>query len=421
MEETRIILRNAGKMNPVSSTEYAATGGYLALKRAITTPDKVIPLIKEAGVRGRSGSGFPVGLKWEHVKNANSTGQKYIVCNADEGEPGTGKDRLIMMEDPHSMIEGMAICSVAVGADKGYIYLRREYPYIQDTLEKTIKDAYDNGYIGKSVMNSAFSFDIELRVGQGSYICGEETGMLESIEGERGEPRYKPPYPSTEGLWGKPTVVNNTETFCNIPIIIHNGPLEYRKYGTENCPGTKLITLSGHISNPGVYEFPIGTPIRVLFEEVGGGCPNGKKLLGMQTGGGSGAIVGTTVLDTMFDIEHCAEAGAVFGTGDIMFFNEDTCIIGLCRNIMEFFSKENCGKCTPCRIGCERILYILKKVENGHGDAEDLKKLVDLGHYMKESSLCGLGQTAPIPVLTALKNFRDVFEARLADKNALYV
>jgi len=419
MEETRVILRNAGKIDPVSSAQYAAAGGYLALKKAIATPGEVIQMIKEAGVRGRSGSDFPVGVKWEQVMNAS--GQKFVVCNADEGEPGTGKDRVIMMQDPHSMIEGMAICGVAVGADKGYIYLRGEYAHIRDTLEKAINDAYDNGYIGKRVMNSAYQFDIDLRIGQGSYICGEETGMLESIEGERGEPRYKPPYPSSAGLWGRPTVINNTETFCNIPVIINEGPLEYRRHGTENYPGTKLITLSGHVQNPGVYEFPMGVPIRVLFEEVSGGCPGGKKLKGMLTGGGSGAFIGADALDTLFDPEHCAQAGAVFGTGSIMFFNEDTCIVDLCKNSMEFFSKETCGKCVPCRIGCERMLEILEKVEAGLGDEEDLKKLSDIGSYMRQTSLCGLGQNAPIPVLTALRNFREAFEIRLSDKSALYV
>jgi NADH:ubiquinone oxidoreductase subunit F (NADH-binding) len=304
----------------------------------------------------------------------------------------------------------MAICGVTVGASLGYIYLRSEYPYVRVILERAIADAYKNGYLGRGIMGPAFCFDLELRTGQGSYICGEETALLESIEGERPESHFKPPFPGTEGLWDMPTVINNVETFCNVPAIIRMGMEEYRKNGTVKSPGTKLITLSGNIRNPGVYEFPMGISVRTLFEEVGGGCPNGKKLLGIQVGGGSGAIVGTGFLDATFDIESCAAEGVGFGTGSLLFFDEDTCVVGLCRNIMEFFTEESCGKCTPCRLGCERMLHLLTEIEEGRGRAEDLEKLKKLGNYMKISSLCGMGQAAPTAVLTALENFGGVFE-----------
>lgn len=415
MEETRLILRNAGKIDPVSSKEYAVAGGYAALKKAIAIPGDVIGIVSDSGILGRGGAGFPVGSKWRMVKKTPSD-QKYVVCNADEGEPGTGKDRVIMSGDPHAVIEGMAICAIAVGADKGFIYLRAEYPYIRDTMEVALADARASGYLGTGILGSSFHFDIELRSGQGSYICGEETGLIESLEGRRGEPRVRPSFPSVEGLWGKPTAINNVETFANIPIILNMGAAGYRQYGTEKCPGTKLFTLSGNITNPGVYEFPIGVTIRQLFEEVGGGCPGGKRLLGIQTGGASGTIIRADQLDTRLDTESCAAAGAVFGIGSLIFFDEDTCIIDLCKNLMEFFGDESCGKCTPCSLGIRRMLDVLTEISDGEATVESLNELETWANYIKRSSLCGLGQMAPTPVLSTLANFREEYEAHVNQK-----
>lgn len=410
MQETKIILRNIGQIDPISAQEYAAQGGYAALKSALAAPDGIIDIIKESAIRGRGGAGFPVGLKWSFVKDT-AADQKYIVCNADEGEPGTNKDRIIMSGDPHSMLEGMAIAAAAVGASQGFIYLRAEYPYVLTTLNAALADARANGYLGPNIMGTDFNFDIEVRSGAGAYVCGEETALLESIEGKRGEPRYKPPFPGVSGLWGKPTVINNVETFANIPVIINRGAAEYKKLGTEKCTGTKLFTLSGNISNPGVYEFPMGVSIRQLFEEVGGGCPGGKKLLGVQTGGASGALISADMLDINMDIESCAAAGAVFGAGDLMFIDETNDIIDVCENLMEFFVEESCGKCTPCREGNTRLLELVGKIKEGKASAQDIALIEDLASTMMDASLCGLGQASPTPLITAIKFFRNDFEA----------
>jgi NADH:ubiquinone oxidoreductase subunit F (NADH-binding) len=414
MEETRLILRNAGKINPVSSKEYAAAGGYAALKKAIAVPSDVIGIVSDSGALGRGGAGFPVGLKWSLVEKTPAD-QKYVVCNADEGEPGAGKDRVIMSGDPHALIEGMTICAIAVGADQGWIYLRAEYPYVLDTLERALADARANGRLGDNILGSSFHFDLGIRSGQGSYICGEETGLIESLEGRRGEPRTRPPFPAVSGLWGKPTVINNVETFANIPTILNLGAAGYRRYGTEKCPGTKLFTLSGNIRNPGVYEFPMGVTIRQLFEEAGGGCPDGKKLLGIQTGGASGTLIRADRLDTRLDIESCAAAGAFFGAGGLMFFDDDTCVIDLCRNLMEFVAAESCGKCPPCRLGIRQMLEILTKIHDGQATLESLNELEKLATYIQKTSMCGLGQMAPTPVLSALENFRDEFETLIKE------
>lgn len=333
-----------------------------------------------------------------------------MVCNADEGEPATNKDRIIMSGDPNSLFEGMAIAGAAVGADKGYIYLRAEYPYVRVILEKALEDARANGYLGKNIMGTGFSFDIEVRSGAGAYVCGEETALLESIEGRRGEPRYKPPFPGVSGLWGKPTVINNVETFANVPIILNEGVESFRKYGTEKCPGTKLFTLSGNVCNPGVYEFPIGVTIRQLFEEVGGGCPNGRKLLAVQTGGGSGPIIPVSLLDTKMDIESCWEAGASFGAGDLMFIDDTNDIIDVCENLMEFFVEESCGKCTPCREGNYRLLELVRKFKNNTAEESDIALIESLAETMMDAALCGLGQASPCPLVSAIKFFREDFE-----------
>ena len=407
MEETRLILRNVGKSDPVSSIQYAVAGGYDGLKIAIAAPETVIGAVSASGVRGRGGAGFPVGLKWKTVKESTAD-QKYVVCNAGEGEPGTAKDRVIMSGDPHAVIEGMAICGVAVGADKGFIYLRAEYPQVRKTLEKAVADARANGFLGKGILGSKLDFDIEIRSGAGSYVCGEETGLIESIEGNRGEPRLKPPYPAVAGLWGRPTVVNNVETLANIPVIMGIGAEGYRKVGTEACPGTKLFTLSGNIVNPGVYEFPMGVTMRRLFEEVGGGCPKGKKLKGIQVGGSAaGVFVTPEMLDTALDMESCAAAGMSLGTGNLLFFDEDADVIELCRGCMAFFAEQSCGKCTPCRNGNKRIADLLCGISSGQGSRADVETLEALSVYVSRNSLCGLGQAAPLPVLSTLRHFRD--------------
>jgi NADH-quinone oxidoreductase subunit F len=405
--ETRLILKNVGKSDPVSSKEYAVAGGYEGLKKAIAAPEAVIGAVSASGVRGRGGAGYPVDLKWKTVKESTAD-QKYVVCNAAEGEPGTGKDRVILSGDPHAVIEGMAICGVAVGADKGFIYLCAEYPQVRETLEKAVSDARTKGALGKGILDSKLDFDIEIRFGAGSYVCGEETGLLESIEGNRGEPRLRPPYPAVVGLWGRPSVINNVETLANIPVIMSIGADGYRKYGTQKCPGTKLFTLSGNIVNPGVYEFPMGVTMRRLFEEVGGGCPKGKKLKGIQVGGSAaGVFVTPEILDTALDMESCAAAGMSLGTGSLLFFDEDADVIELCRDCMEFYADESCGKCTPCHFGIKRIADILSGILSGKGSREDIEALGKLSDYISKHSLCGLGQAAPTPVLSALRNFRD--------------
>lgn len=405
MEETRRLLKYAGKIDPVSAVEYAAVGGYSALQKAVAAPDIICDLVKASGLRGRGGAGFTVGIKWSLTRDTKSD-QKYIICNADEGEPGTNKDRVLLSEVPHTVLEGMAIAGVAVGAAKGYLYLRAEYPYVRDILLKAVADAKEHGYLGKNLFGSCFDFDIEIRTGQGAYICGEETALMESIEGRRGEPRKKPPLPGVSGLFGKPTVINNVESMANIPLIISEGPGAFRAYGTEKCPGTKLYTLSGNINCPGVYEFPMGVTIRQLFEEVGKGCPGGKALKAIQTGGESGPIVSPALLDTPLDIESCAAVGASLGTGDLLFLDEDVCLADLGHNLMSFFAEESCGKCVPCRLGSRRMQKLFKQLCSGNANEAILDELEELAEYMKQSSFCGLGQAVPTPVLSLLHNFK---------------
>ena len=417
VKETRLLLRNVGKTDPTSSTEYAKLGGYSPLMFAINFPRGIIGMFTDSGLRGRGGAGFPVGAKWSFVKDTPSD-EKYIICNADEGEPGTNKDRAIMMGDPHSMLEGMAIAAATVGASKGYIYLRAEYPYVRDTLQKAIDDAKKHHYLGDNIFGTDFCFDIEIRMGAGAYICGEETALIESIEGMRGEPRFKPPYPGIKGLFGRPTVINNVETFAHVPLVISMGTETFHKLGARKTPGTKLFTLSGNICNPGVYEFETGITIRQLFEDVGGGCPNGKKLQAIQTGGASGAIIGPNLLDTAMDIDSCEEAGATFGAGDLMFIDEDQDIIEVCESLMEFFVDESCGKCTPCREGNMRLLELTRKFIDHTAVPEDIETINDLGATMADTALCGLGQASSVPLVTAIKNFPEVFLKCCEGRNA---
>lgn len=408
MEEVRVVLDKVGEISPISSREYAGVGGYEGLKKALADPEKVITILKESGLRGRGGAGFPTGLKLSFTANTDAD-QKYIVCNADEGEPGTNKDRVIMEGIPHRIFEGMAIAAVAVGATKGYIYLRAEYPYVAEILRKALADAKKNGYLGSNILGSGFDFDVTLFIGAGAYVCGEETALLDSLEGKRGEPRPKPPYPGVEGLWGKPTVVNNVETLANLPMIMVNGADWFRTMGTESCPGTKLFTLSGNITNPGVYEFPVGTLIRDLYEKVGGGCPNGKGLYAIQTGGASGNIISPALLDTPMDVDCCAEAGATFGAGDLMFMDENSCLLDVLENLLEFFTHESCGKCTPCREGNPHLLEIIRRFKDGTARNGDMALMLELSNVMVGGSLCGLGQAAPNPVLSAVRFFPELF------------
>ncbi|OQB23951.1 MAG: NADP-reducing hydrogenase subunit HndC [Firmicutes bacterium ADurb.Bin182] len=415
MEEMRVILNKAGEISPVSTKEYIDIGGYQGLKKALEAPENIIGVIKASGLRGRGGAGFPAGLKLSFTADTTAD-RKYIVCNADEGEPETIKDRMIMDLVPHRLFEGMAIAGIAVGADKGFIYLRAEYPYVAKTLERALADARENGCLGKNIMGSGKDFDIEIRTGAGAYICGEETALLSSIEGKRGEPRFKPPFPGVAGLWGKPTVLNNVETLANFPAILVNGAEWFRTLGTEKCPGTKLFTLSGNIAKPGVYEFPIGVTIRSLYEEAGGGCPGGKRLIAVQTGGASGNIIPASLIDTLMDIESCAAAGATFGTGDLMFMDEDCDILDVLENLTEFFAEESCGKCTPCREGTPRMLEFIGKFKNGTAKEGDLELMLELGSLMVEGSLCGLGQASPNPIFSAVRFFPEIFALKTDSK-----
>lgn len=411
MEETRVVLLKAGEISPISAKEYLSVGGYEGLKKALEAPEKIIDVIKASGLRGRGGAGFPTGLKLSFAANTPAD-QKYIVCNADEGEPGTNKDRVIMEEIPHRVFEGMAIAGAAVGATQGYIYLRAEYPHVKKVLESALGNARANGYVGKNILGSGFDFEIQIFVGAGAYVCGEETALLDSLEGKRGEPRVKPPFPGISGLWGKPTIVNNVETLANLPGIIVNGPEWFRQIGTEKCPGTKLFTLCGNVANAGVYEFPIGTTIRSLFEDVGGGSPSGRKLYAVQTGGASGNIIPASLLDTPMDPDCCDEAGATFGAGDLMFMDENCCLLDILENLIEFFEKESCGKCTPCREGNPQLLALVRRFKHGTAREGDLELMLELGGVMAGGCLCGLGQMAPNPVFSVVRFFPELFAAK---------
>ena len=416
-KQLRVALRNCGVINPENIEEYIAFDGYKALATALTemTPSDVINTIKDSGLRGRGGGGFPTGLKWEFAsKSVNE--QKYVCCNADEGDPGAFMDRSILEGDPHSVLEAMAIAGYAIGANQGYIYIRAEYPIAVQRLEIAIKQAKEYGLLGENIFGTDFSFDIGLRLGAGAFVCGEETALMTSIEGHRGEPRPRPPFPAVKGLWGKPTILNNVETYANIPVIINRGADWFKTIGTEKSKGTKVFALGGKINNTGLVEIPMGTTLREIVEEIGGGVPNGKKFKAAQTGGPSGGCIPASLIDTPIDYDSLISIGSMMGSGGLIVMDEDNCMVDIAKFFLEFTVDESCGKCTPCRIGTKRLLEILEKITKGNGTLEDLDRLELLCHSIKNASLCGLGQTAPNPVLSTLRYFRDEYVAHVVDK-----
>ena len=415
-KQMRIALRNCGVINPEKIDEYVARDGYFALGKVLTemSREEVVQTILDSGLRGRGGAGFPTGLKWKFAMG--SQGQKYVCCNGDEGDPGAFMDRSILEGDPHAVLEAMAIAGYAIGADQGYIYIRAEYPIAVRRLEIAIAQARDYGLLGDNILGTGFKFDIELRLGAGAFVCGEETALMTSIEGKRGEPRPRPPFPAVKGLFAKPTILNNVETYANIPQIILNGADWFKAIGTEKSSGTKVFALGGKITNTGLVEVPMGTTLREVIEEIGGGIPNGKKFKAAQTGGPSGGCLPASLIDTPIDFDNLIAAGSMMGSGGLIVMDEDTCMVDLAKFFLEFTVDESCGKCAPCRIGTRRLLEILDKIIAGNGTLEDIDKLEELCYYIKSASLCGLGQTAPNPVLSTLRYFRDEYVAHVVDK-----
>lgn len=416
-KQLRIALRNCGHINPEDINEYIANDGYLALGNCITTlsQDEVIDIIKISGLRGRGGAGFPTGIKWTTCKNVESN-QKYVICNADEGDPGAFMDRSVLEGDPHSVLESMAICGYAIGSDTGYIYIRAEYPLAIERLKIAINQARDCGLIGKNILGTRFNFDIELKYGAGAFVCGEGSALINSVEGNRGEPVLKPYVYAIQGLWNKPTCVNNVETFANIPIIINNGPEWFSRYGTDDSTGTKVFALGGKINNVGLVEVPMGTTLREIVYEIGGGIPNGRDFKAVQTGGPSGGCIPSKHLDTPIDFKSLSEIGSMMGSGGMLVLDDSDCIVNICKFFLEFTVEESCGKCTPCRIGNKRLLEILTKITEGKGTINDLEKLQKLASTIKSTSLCGLGKCAPNPVLSTLNYFYDEYLAHVVDK-----
>ena len=418
-KQKRVALRNCGVINPENIDEYIGVDGYRALAKVLTemTPEQVIDVILASGrgLRGRGGAGFPTGLKWKFAA-ANEADQKHVCCNADEGAPGALMDRSILEGDPHAVLEAMTIAGYAIGANQGYIYVRAEYPIAIKRLEIAIGQAHEYGLLGDNILGTGFSFDIKLRFGAGAFVCGEETALMTSIEGNRGEPRPRPPFPAVKGLFGKPTILNNVETYANVCQIILNGPEWFASMGTETSKGTKVFALGGKIQNTGLVEVPMGTTLREVIYDIGGGIPNGKKFKAAQTGGPSGGCITTENLDTPIDYENLMRIGSMMGSGGLIVMDEDTCMVDIARFFLEFTVDESCGKCTPCRVGTKRMLEILDKIIAGNGTLEDIDRLEELANYIKSSSLCGLGQTAPNPVLSTLRYFRDEYIAHVVDK-----
>ncbi len=415
--QMRVALRNCGVINPENIDEYIAVDGYQALGKVLTemTPQQVIDLMKASGLRGRGGAGFPTGLKWEFAaKNVCDT--KYVICNADEGDPGAFMDRSVLEGDPHAVLEAMAIAGYAIGAHHGYIYVRAEYPIAVKRLEIAIGQAREYGLLGQDIFGSGFDFDIDIRLGAGAFVCGEETALITSIEGNRGEPKNKPPFPANKGLFEQPTIINNVETLANIPQIIVKGPEWFASMGTESSKGTKVFALGGKIVNTGLVEIPMGTTLREILFDIGGGIPGGKAFKAAQTGGPSGGCIPAKHLDTPIDYENLKAIGSMMGSGGLIVMDEDNCMVDVARFFLEFTVDESCGKCTPCRIGTRRLLEMLNKITEGKGTLEDIDKMEELCHYIQQNSLCALGQTAPNPVLSTLKYFRDEYEAHVVEK-----
>ena len=416
-KQKRVALRNCGVINPEKIDEYIAMDGYFALAKVLfeMTPDDVIQTVLDSGLRGRGGGGFPTGRKWMFAK-ASKSDKKYVVCNADEGDPGAFMDRSVLEGDPHAVLEAMAIAGYAIGADEGYIYVRAEYPIAVKRLQIAIEQAREYGMLGKGIFGTDFNFDIQIRLGAGAFVCGEETALLTSIEGNRGEPRPRPPFPAVKGLFGQPTIINNVETYANICQIILKGADWFASMGTEKSKGTKVFALGGKIKNTGLVEIPMGTTLREIVEEIGGGVPNGKKFKAAQTGGPSGGCIPASLIDTPIDYDNLIAIGSMMGSGRMIIMDEDTCMVDMAKFFLEFTVDESCGKCAPCRIGTVRMLEILNKITSGNGEMEDLDRLEELATYIKSASLCGLGQTAPNPVLSTLRNFRDEYVAHIKDK-----
>ena len=416
-KQQRTALRNCGVINPECIDEYIAMDGYKALEKVLTqmTPDEVIEEIKASGLRGRGGGGFPTGLKWSFAA-AQQADQKYVCCNADEGDPGAFMDRSILEGDPHTVLEAMAIAGYAIGSTQGYIYVRAEYPIAVERLRIAINQAHEYGLLGDNIFGTDFSFDVQLRLGAGAFVCGEETALMTSIEGNRGEPRPRPPFPAVKGLFRKPTILNNVETYANITQIILKGADWFNSIGTEKSKGTKVFALGGKIAHTGLVEVPMGTTLREIVEEIGGGVPNGKKFKAAQTGGPSGGCIPAEHLDIPIDYDNLIAIGSMMGSGGLIVMDETTCMVDIAKFFLEFTVDESCGKCTPCRIGTKRLLEMLEKITSGNGTMEDLDKMEKLCYYIKENALCGLGQTAPNPVLSTLHFFRDEYIAHVKDK-----
>ena len=415
-KQRKIALRNCGSINPEDINDYICRQGYKALEKAVRmTSQEVVDIIKDSGLRGRGGGGFSTGLKWQFALN-NKSDQKYVVCNADEGDPGAFMDRAILEGDPHSIVEAMAICGYAIGANKGLVYIRAEYPLAVKILQMAIKAAKERGLLGKNIFDSGFDFDIEIKYGAGAFVCGEETALIHSMEGKRGEPTTKPPFPAESGYWGKPTNVNNVETFANIPFIINDEEGVFKNMGTKSSPGTKVFALAGKINNIGLIEIPMGTTLREVIYEIGGGIKGGKAFKAVQTGGPSGGCLTAKDLDTPIDFDTLKEKGSMMGSGGMIVMDEDDCMVSVSKFYLDFTVDESCGKCTPCRVGNLRLLELLEKITSGNGTEEDLDKLQELSHVIKDTSLCGLGQTAPNPVLSTMHNFWDEYVAHVRDK-----
>ena len=416
--QTRVALRNCGVIDPQNIEEYIAVDGYAALYKVLTemSPDEVIDTVLESGLQGRGGAGFPTGMKWKFASGNRGQVQKYVCCNADEGDPGAFMDRSILEGNPHTVIEAMAIAAYAIGADKGYIYVRAEYPVAVKHLSIAIEQAKERGLLGEHIFDTPFNFDLEIKLGAGAFVCGEETALMTSIEGKRGEPHTRPPFPAVKGLFESPTILNNVETYANICQIILNGPQWYQSIGSEKSKGTKVFALGGKIKNTGLVEVPMGTTLREIIEEIGGGIPRGKKFKAAQTGGPSGGCIPDYLIDTPMDYDNLLAIGTMMGSGGLIVMDEDTCMVDISKFFLEFTVDESCGKCTPCRVGTKRLLELLNKITRGQGTMEDLDRIEELASFIKSNSLCGLGQTAPNPVLSTLRYFRDEYVEHIQNK-----